>query len=195
MLMDFAQHLKERGLRSLHHYWWSGPLPDAPNEEHIVFPLVAPGGKYVGHQRYFWRRPKLRSNDKQGRYISTFLPAYKLTAFYGWENCFGHGPLFVTEGVWDSLRVGNCYVDCLALLCNSPSKQLKQYVRLLSGRRPIIALIDRDENKAGERLGRAFDLAVEPAAGYGDYNAMPHDVCFEHITMILDRIRNGVNHE
>jgi len=60
---------------------------------------------------------------------------------------------------------------------------------LIAGNRPIVALIDRDENKAGERLGRAFDLAFEPAEGYGDYNAMPHDVCFEHMTHVLDKTR------
>jgi hypothetical protein len=188
-MTDFDLHLHERGLRPWHKHWSTGPLPDAPKEEHVVFPLVAPGGWFVGHQRYFWRRPKLRSNDEQGRYISTFLSAYKLTGFYGWENCHGHGPLFVTEGIWDSIRVSNCYVDCLALLCNSPSKQLKQYLRLIAGNRPIVALIDRDENKAGERLGRAFDLAFGPAEGYGDYNAMPHDVCFEHITHVLGEVK------
>lgn len=189
-MTDFDLHLQERGLTPTHKCWSTGALPDSPNEEHVVFPFIAPGGRYVGHQRYFWRRPKLRSNDEQGRYISTFLPEYKLTAFYGWQRCYGHGPLFVTEGIWDCIRVSNCYVDCIALLCNSPSTQLKQYIKMLACGRPVVALIDRDENKAGEKLGRAFDWWFEPANGYDDYNAMPHEVCFEHITHVLNRIRS-----
>jgi hypothetical protein len=154
-----------------------------------VFPLIAPGGRFLGHQRYFWRRPKLRSNDEQGRYISTFLPECKLTACYGWQNCFGYGPLFVTEGIWDAIRVSNCHVDCVALLCNSPSPQLKQYIRMIACGRPVIALIDRDENKEGERLGRACDGMYEPAEGYCDFNAMSHDVCFDRMTTILNELR------
>ena len=185
----FIEHLIVRGLKRWHRCWLTGALPDTPTEEHVVFPLIAPGGRYIGHQRYFWRRPKLRSNDEQGRYITTYLAECKLTGFYGWDNCYNTGPLFVTEGIWDSIRVGNCYVDCLALLCNSPSKQLKQYLRMLACGRPIVALIDRDENKAGEKLGRAFDFAYEPAEGYDDYNAMSHEVCFTHITKILEELR------
>lgn len=189
-MSEFTDHLKERGLRrQFHRFWWTGDLPENPTNEQVVFPLVAPGGRYLGHQRYFWRRPKLRSNDEHGRYITTFLAESTLTAFYGWENCYGYGPLFVTEGIWDSLRVGNCYFDCIALLCNSPSKQLYQYLRLITPGRPIVALIDRDDNKAGERLGRKFDYAFSPAKGYDDYNAMPHDVCFTHMTKILEKLR------
>ncbi len=173
----------------MHRCWSTGPLPDSPMEECVIFPFVAPGGRFIGHQRYFWRRPKLRSNDEQGRYISTFLPECKLTAFYGWPNCFGHGPLFITEGIWDSIRVNNCHVDCIALLCNSPSKQLKQYIRMMLGGRPLVALIDRDQNKAGEKLGRAFDYAYEPTEGYEDFGAMSHDVCFARMTEILTDLR------
>jgi hypothetical protein len=118
------------------------------------------------------------------------LKECKLTGFYGWQNCRGYGPLFVTEGIWDSIRVNNCYVDCVALLCNSPSRQLKQYIRALACGRPVVALIDRDANKAGEKLGRAFGLAYEPVDGYEDYNDMPPEVCFEHITYILEAVRD-----
>jgi hypothetical protein len=186
---DFEYHLRNRGLKPWHKCWHTGSLPDNTREEHVIFPLIAPGGRFIGHQRYFWRRPKLRSNDEQGKYITTYLKEAKLTGIYGWDNCFGCGPLFVTEGIWDSIRVNNCYLDCVALLCNSPSKQMKQYIRMIANGRPIVALIDRDENKAGERLGRAFDYSFEPAHGYGDYNDMPHSVCFEHMTNILNSLR------
>lgn len=188
-MSEFKQHLRDRGLRRWHQCWHTGALPDSPLEEHVVFPLFAAGGRYVGHQRYFWRRPKLRSNDEQGRYITTFLPEYKLSGFYGLDNCYGHGPLFVTEGIWDSLRVENCYVDCVALLSNSPSKQLKGYLRMQNRHRPVVSLMDRDENKAGERMAHMFDRAFSPVDGYDDFNAMPHEVCFEYMTWILEQLR------
>jgi len=187
-MSEFEQHLRERGLNAMHRCWSTGPLPKKPRDEHVIFPLIAPGGRYIGHQRYFWRRDKLRSNDEQGKYITTYLDECKLTGFYGWENCYGHSPLFVTEGIWDSIRVGNCYFDCVALLCNSPSRQLKQHIRMLANGRSVIALIDRDENKAGERLGRAFDYAFEPDKWYEDFSAMPHDVCFARMTKILNTL-------
>lgn len=189
MTSKFELHLRKRGLSRLHSFWSTGALPDTPMEEHVVFPLLTVDGKYIGHQRYFWRRPKLRSNDEQGRYITTFLPEYKLTGFYGWQNCFGYGPLFVTEGIWDAIRVSNCYVDCIALLCNSPSKQLKDLIRKIAMGRPIVSLLDNDENKAGEKLARVFDGYFLPQKGYGDFNAMPHDVCFPYMSLILEEVR------
>lgn len=182
---QFDNHVRQRGLRPWHRCYLTGLLPNNPSEEHVVFPLVMPGGRYVGHQRYFWRKPKLRSNDEQGRYVTTFLPAYKLTAFYGWENCRGVGPLFVTEGIWDSIRVGNCGFDCIALLCNSPNRQLRQYIRMLANGRLVVALIDKDENKAGERLANSFDGGFKPTYGYEDFNAMPHGICGARMLEIL----------
>jgi hypothetical protein len=174
---EFDRHLRQRGLRPQYQYYKTECLPNNHIEEHVVFPFVMPGGRYVGHQRYFWRKPKLRNNDEQGRYVSTFLPEYNLTAFYGWPQCRGVGPLFVTEGIWDSIRVSNCGFDCIALLCNSPNIQLRKYIRLLANGAVIVALIDKDENKAGEQLASSFDFSFEPAHGYVDFNDMPQEVC------------------
>ena len=189
-MSELSKHLSERGLKKWHHCWCSGELPESPMEEHVVFPLFAAGGRFIGHQRYFWRRPKLGSNSEQGRSITTFLPEYKLSGLYGLDNCYGYGPLFVTEGIWDSIRVVNCYVDCLAILSNCPNKQLKGYLRMQSRLRPVVSLMDRDENMAGERLSHAFDYSFFPAYGYEDFNAMPHDVCFRHMTNILKEIKS-----
>jgi hypothetical protein len=189
MMVSFYQHLYHRGLRDYHRYWSTGELPTNPNEEHVVFPLIAPGGKYVGHQRYYWRRPKLRSNDEQGRYISTFLPEYKLTAFFGYEyTSWPTSCLFVTEGVWDCIRVANCGVNCLALLTATPSKCLRQYLRMLVGDCPLVALIDRDENKAGESLGKFCDYQFEPPGIYEDFNDIPPVECFKYIIEIENRL-------
>jgi hypothetical protein len=49
--------------------------------------------------------------------------------------------------------------------------------------------MDKDENKSGERLAHAFDRAFFPADGYDDFNDMPHDVCFGHMTDILSSVR------
>jgi len=186
---EFDQHLYDRGLKQHHRCWKTGLLPDNPMDEHVVFPLLTPDGKYVGHQRYFWRRPKLRSNDEQGRYITTFLPEYKLTACFGWEYCRGYGPLFITEGIWDAIRVSNCYVDCLAVLCNNPSKQLRQYLQMLCKKtsRVLVALVDSDG--PGQQLANSASYAFGPACGYKDFNDMSHDMCFERITKILDDVR------
>lgn len=177
MISEFEWHLRERGLSQYHRCWHTGPLPENPKEEHVVFPLVMPGGKYIGHQRYFWRR------TEQGRYITTILPAYKNLAFYGYDNCFGFSPLFVTEGVWDSIRIGNCYVDSVAILTNKPSKQLRQYLYFLANGRPVYAMLDKDD--AGDKM-RVFDRWFKPPYHYKDWNEVPHDDCFQYITKILE---------
>jgi hypothetical protein len=152
-------------------------------EEHVVFPLFSPIGVFIGHQRYFWRKGKNRGNI--GRYLTTILDPYKQVACYGWDNCRGFGPLFVTEGIFDAIRVSNCWVDCVACLCNNPSKQLKWLLKQIAGNRRLIALTDRDN--AGEKLGGWCDESYLPAHGYDDYNAMSHDVCFRHISQILEK--------
>ncbi len=188
--MSFAQHLQERGLSHIYKHWSTGPLPNNPKEEHVVFPLVIPTGKNVGHQRYFWRCPKLRNNGESGRYITTILPEYKYTAFYGWDNCCGFGPLFITEGIWDAIRVSNCWVDCVAILCNSPSKQLRQYLRMIANGRPLVGLLDSDGNSKFESF---CDYVFYPVGDHKDFNDMPHDVCFEHITNILSKVQDSEN--
>jgi hypothetical protein len=56
---------------------------------------------------------------------------------------------------------------------------------MLANGRLVVALIDKDENKAGERLANSFDGGFKPTYGYEDFNAMPHGICGARMLEIL----------
>ena len=178
---DFGLHLCKRGLKPWHRFWVSVA------EQVVTFPLWSfEKHRLIGYQRYNWRETKIRDND--GKYFTWVNDDYKDRAAYGHENCFGHGPLFIAEGVWDSLSVVNCHFDCLALLTCSPSRNLKAHLRQLAGKRPIVALCDNDANKAGDRMKSAADCFFYPPTGK-DVNELPYDVCFEWLTSIRKMVK------
>lgn len=182
---EFGIHLKKRGLKPWHRVWVDS------QQEVVTFPLWSiesfGQAKLVGYQRYNWRETKIRDNG--GKYFTWVADAYKDRIAYGREHCYGHGPLFVVEGVWDSLSVVNCYFDCVALLTCSPSKNLKAHLRQLAGERPIVGLIDHDNNKAGDRMKSACDKWFYPPHGYKDCNEIPFDICFKWLTEVQREVR------
>lgn len=174
---DFGMHLKGRGLKPWH------KVTVDPVTQVVTFPLWSfEKEKMIGYQRYNWRETKLRDNG--GKYFTWVSDNYKNRVAYGHENCYGHGPLFIVEGVWDSLSVVNCYFDCLALLTCTPSKNLKAHLRQLAGNRPIVALCDNDLNtRASDKMIPASDFHFYPPTGK-DVNDLPYDVCFDWLTSI-----------
>lgn len=179
----FLEHLRTRGLTTFHRCWFDY------QQEVVTFPIWSfePTRQLVGYQRYNWREVKIRDNG--GKYFTWLADNYKDRAAYGLDNCFGYGPLFVVEGVWDSLRVGNCHFDCLALLTCSPCKNLKAHLRQLAGDRPIVALCDNDANGSGLRLKSAGDYHFVVPSPYKDTNEMPHDVCFNWLTEVQRMVK------
>lgn len=180
---DFAQHLRGRGFKPYFNAWLD------PEQQICTFPLwgFGPNPKLIGYQRYNWREVKIRNNG--GKYFTWVADDYKDRACYGLDNCYGHGPLFVVEGIWDAIRVSNCYHDCVALLCNSPSRNLKAHIRQLAGERPIVALCDNDANKSGEKLAHLFDYAFYPPGNVKDVNDLSPEACEAWLTELKRRIQ------
>ena len=170
----FHEHLDDRGLKP----WIKSWVDDA--SEAVTFPLYH-GGIMVGYQRYRWMGDKSPHNKEHGRYYTWISEAYRTVTLYGTDNCCGHGPLFVTEGVWDALRVTACWVDCVALLTCSPHHQLKQWLRMYAGRRPIVLLADSDG-----KMGEWGDYRFLPPDGAKDANELSHERCFEWVTKIKE---------
>jgi len=183
MLTDFDRHLFHRGLKPWHRCWIDTQL------EVITFPIWSfePNHQFIGYQRYTWRETKIRDNG--GKYFTWVAKDFKDRAAYGLENCFGHGPLFIVEGIWDSLRVGACWFDCLALLTCSPSHNMKVHLRQLAGKRPIVALCDNDKNGSGLRLKSAADYSFVVPDPHKDVNEMSHEVCFDWLTSVRKMVK------
>lgn len=179
---EFGVHLKDRGLSQLHHVWID------PETQVVTFPLWSFGlnPALIGYQRYNWREVKIRDNG--GKYFTWVSGDFKDRAVYGLDNCYGLGPMFITEGIWDALRVSNCYFDCLAVMCNTPSRNLKAHLRSLAGKRAIIALCDNDSNKSGDKLRASADMSFYPP-GVKDVNELSQEACFEWLTKLMKEIR------
>jgi Toprim-like len=183
----FGYHLRSRGLMPWHRCWVD------PATEVVTFPLwsieaiASQNRRLIGYQRYDWRGEKLRDNG--GKYFTYANEHFKDRAAYGIENCYGYGPLFLVEGIWDSLSVVNCYFDCIACLGCSPSKNLKAHLRQLAGNRPLVGLLDHDENRAGNRLASSCDLWYYPPEGYKDVNSMPYNICFDWLTNVRNMVQ------
>ena len=167
---DFLDHLKERGLRP-----WHKVYIDLDNEL-VTFPLYC-GDKWIGYQKYSHKETSKRNNG--GRYFTWVSEAYKQCFVYGTQNCYGFGPLFVCEGVWDAIRLSNCWVDAIAVLCNDPHKQCRWWVRQYANGRPIVVICDRDE--AGGRLASVGDYSITVPSPFKDANEMSDDECQEFL--------------
>jgi hypothetical protein len=105
-------------------------------------------------------------------------------AVYGRENCFGYGPLFVTEGIWDSISIGNIWFDSVAVLCNTPCKEIITQLRYFAGDRKIVAVCDNDE--AGKKLARVGDIAITLPEGIKDPNSAPEEILRKTLLSLCD---------
>jgi len=154
--------------------------------ETITFPLLTiDRAKLIGYQRYQWDAEKIRGNvpGRKQRYYTWMPDAYKGMAIYGWDNCFGHGPLFVTEGIFDALKVTNCWHDCVALLTNSPSKQFKQWFRDVTRYRRVIALMDSGESH--DRWQQIANKTFYPPNNYDDIGDVPLEEVQEFLINVV----------
>jgi len=164
-LTAFYYHLMDRGWRP-----WLNSWVDWSNEV-VTFPIYS-STKWVGYQRYRWNAEKIRGNEqgKHQRYFTHVQSEYRGMAVYGWDNCFGHGPLFVVEGIFDALKVTNCWWDCIALTTNKPTKQFKQWFKMVTRGRTTISLMDRGE--PSERWTQLTDIAISVPCDFNDVGDM-----------------------
>lgn len=173
----WLDHLCERGLKP-----WHQLLGLDHDSETIHFPLYGPDFRLVGYQRYFWKGTKKSNSNSLGdaaKYFTWITPAYRPYGIYGIDNCYGYGPLYITEGIWDALAITNCWRDCVAMLSATPARELREWIQLLFGNRTIVAVCDRDG--AGSKLARIGHKAITVPAPWKDSNEMPE----EELTKLL----------
>jgi len=174
---EFNEHAIARGLKPWHNVWKDNTT------ELIYFPLYS-GTKLVGLQKYNWKATTKEINRRYCNYINK---SYKECTAYGWDNCYGHGPLFIVEGVWDSLIINNCWYDCIAVLCNDAHKQLRSWLKTFI-HRPIITICDKDENNAGNKLSKLGDYSFTCPNNKKDVGELSHDEANEFLLTIMNKI-------
>ncbi len=146
-----VEHLKQRHVDlSVHH-----PIFDI--EENVAtFLLYNLSGQIVGYQQYRPLADKSKSNDpRSGRYYT--YHSKNMTAVFGIETLhFTSDVLFITEGIFDAVRLTKYKVSVIATLSNNPGIQVRNFISCLG--RKTIAICDND--RAGKMLSTYADYSI-----------------------------------
>lgn len=143
------QHLRDRHVDlNLHK-----PVVDEV-EGVATFYLSNGNGVISGYQQYRPSAGKEKHNDpKEGRYF-TYRAKDKL-ALFGLESlCYKNKYVFVTEGIFDAVRLTEFGRPALAVLSNDPNSDVINFLGSLN--RPVVAVADN--NSAGRKLAKCADF-------------------------------------
>jgi abortive infection bacteriophage resistance protein len=177
--IDITSHLRDRGITDK-----TRAIVDEQSGDTFFF-LYNLSGQMVGYQKY---NPNY---DKKGQNKVT----NRETKYYNWVGDEDNGKkiavfglesyhvedefLFITEGVFDIVRVHESGYPGIAVLCNNPSDQLKSWLETLPQKKIVIY----DNDKAGEELRQLGDYSFSIESGK-DLN----DLTQEEAKKFLDNI-------
>ena len=155
--------------------------PDRPgilyseDDRIATFLLYNLSGQIVGYQQYNPAGTKSIRNDERHRdelKYFTFIGAEggtKKTGVWGIETVGMDDPIvFLTEGVFDAVKIQNLGLPALAVLANDPH-HLRPFFMAL-GRR-LVAVADRDA--AGSKLAKFADVSLVVPEPWHDLGDMP----------------------
>jgi DNA primase len=143
-VIDILKHLQERNL-ILENY--KGIFID--KEKVVVsFLIYNLSGEIVGYQQYDPSKNKIKRNT--GKYF-TYFQKGKIS-LWGLDTInYKKKEVYITEGIFKSVRLHNLGLNSLATLTNNP-KRLKNQIWILSRIFKVIVICDGD--KAGKVLGK-----------------------------------------
>lgn len=177
--MDVRTHLLERGMNpELYRVSW--------DSETATFLLYNLSGQLVGYQQYRPGAEKTKHNDpKEGRYYTyakNNLAVWGLESFY-----FKNDILFLTEGVFDAVKLHALGLPAIAVLANNP-KQLKPWLYALP--RMIVAVCDNDA--AGAKLAGCAGYAIK-LDGAHDLGDMSLDAVRELVELHFPQLKQALS--
>lgn len=184
--LNIKQHLSDRGLDTKKTH----VIIDEESGDTFFF-LYNLSGEMVGYQKYNPNFPKKgqgkvddpRSvkyyiwvgNEEKGKKIAVWgLESYKFTDKY----------IFITEGIFDVIRIHEAGYPGIAVLCNDPSDQLKNWLKTLPQKKIVIY----DNDSAGEKLRRVGDYSYSVPAGK-DLNDMTQEDANKFLDDIVDKLK------
>lgn len=121
-----------------------------------TFMLYNFSGKIVGYQIYSPLNEKLCSNNPNGRYF-TYRSNDEICVF-GLETYKPDATVFLTEGIFDAVRLTKHGCTAFALLTNSPNSSMLNFISILPNK--IVAITDNDEG------GRFFEKKIRHVANH-----------------------------
>lgn len=167
---DIESHLRDRGLDPKK----TQVIIDKENNI-ATFLLYNLSGQIVGYQRYNPNGDKKdHTNSLAAKYFTWVTKESEKTAklaVWGTENIDPNDPnLFVTEGIFDAVKLKNAGHPVIAVLGNNP-KILKTWLPLLN--KQTIAVIDNDD--AGRALASLTDKHFTTPAPFKDLGEMSQE--------------------
>lgn len=185
--MILREHLLSRGMQ-----------PDRPglilDEKNGIatFLLYNLSGQLVGYQQYNPNGTKQIRNDEKQRDLLKYFTfvgdegdgsraGKKKLAVWGLETVVSQDDtIFLTEGVFDAVKLQNVGLPALAVLANDP-RQLKPFLFALGKR--VIAVCDDDD--AGRKLASLAHVALCVPAPYHDLGEMPQEAVLPWLKSML----------
>ena len=122
----------------------------------VTFLLFNLSGQIVGTQQYRPSASKERKNDpRTGRYFTR--KSSRTLAVFGLESLhLNPNVLFVTEGIFDAVRLTSVGMPAIAALSNNPTSDLLNFLHCLN--RTIVVVCDCDT--AGRALAKFGDVVI-----------------------------------
>lgn len=149
-MSDLAQHLKSRHVDFKLHR----PMIDE-FEGVASFFLYNLSGQIVGYQQY---RPNANKGNRKNTNETRYFTIYNNSiAVFGVESLhLTPHVVFLTEGIFDAMRLTKFGVSALAVLCNNPKHDVKNFLMCIPQK--VIAVCDNDN--AGSKLSKFGDISV-----------------------------------
>jgi len=135
------------------------------SKDSATFFLYNLSGQIVGYQRYMPLNFKKKRNDEMGRYYT-----YRSNniGIFGLETYTLDCPcVFLTEGIFDAVRLTRRGCCALALLCNNPDSSLYNFLHCLG--KPLVSICDKDiGGRSLRKVGHYFEESPEKDLGVSD---------------------------
>lgn len=165
---SIEDHLKERGVDLSK----TKVVLDTENN-YASFFLYNLSGQLVGYQFYNPNGSKKLNQNKFDKALMkyyTFASDSKMVV-YGLESYNLKSPyLFLTEGVFDTIKIHNAGYPSIAVLSAKPKKDVKTWLNTLPQIK--IAILDNDENLSGDKLKSFSDYHFKTPDPYKDLGDM-----------------------
>jgi DNA primase len=177
--IDIEQHLRERGVDPQKTKVYIDKETNT-----ATFPLFNYSGQMVGYQQYNPLGDKKAHDKEKSKYWNYIKDEQKKMAVWGLESVKETDRiLFVTEGIFDAVKIHNAGFPALAVLSNDPHRALRGWFKILN--KKIIAIVDRDD--AGSKLRTiAHEFYITPFP-YKDLGEMPQSEVNRFIRNILNK--------
>lgn len=146
------------------------------SEDDTYFFLYNLSGQIIGYHKYNPNYPKSTKVDPRlAKYFTwvTEEDKSRKIAVWGLESfdIMNDKFLFITEGVFDCARVHQSGYPGIAVLCNDPSDQLKNWLYTLPQKKIVIY----DNDTPGKKLIKVGDFAYSVSVGKDLNDLTPED--------------------